>query len=331
MNSSAFEQAAKASIDLYHDLNLGTYMVATAVDTFLCGVMIVQFFDYWNYSRDDRRFNQIMVLITTTSSLAATIYITHMMFKLFVYDFGHYAPFGATMDVMWMCIFDIIPSTATQIFFAHRAYNLNGKSKTLLISMIITILASVIGSIATPLTQKQDSNNVWSSNETIGTAFTYLGLSGALAADIIITGSIMWGLSKSRTGWMETDKMITKLIRIGIETQLPPTLLLIAFFVVIFGFPDTYLNVFPLWVQSKIYTCGLLASLNSRYALRSARSHGNMSSSTSKTPAKTVVHVLTETYVHRDDEIYSPSHTQNPTVQSSVNRDEVSPHRRSVK
>lgn len=60
-----------------------------------------------------------------------------------------------------------------------------------------------------------------------------------LGADLVITGSIMYGLGKSRTGWGKTDKVINKFlwyvlreingrslirVRISFESQLPPTI-----------------------------------------------------------------------------------------------------------
>ncbi|KAK6909535.1 hypothetical protein I203_103555 [Kwoniella mangroviensis CBS 8507] len=58
----AFEEATKASITLDQRLNLGTFILATATDTFLCGVMIIQSIEYWTYSKDDRKFNKASVV-----------------------------------------------------------------------------------------------------------------------------------------------------------------------------------------------------------------------------------------------------------------------------
>ncbi|WWC64641.1 uncharacterized protein I303_107252 [Kwoniella dejecticola CBS 10117] len=298
----AFEQAAKESITAHQNINLGTFFLATATDMLLCGVMIIQLIEYWTFSRDDRKFNKTIVCVTTAGSFGATIFIMVLMFKLFVYEFGQYTPFAAMPDLTYMCIFDIIPSTFTQIFFTHRAFLLTGRSKVsyILLGLIGSmILVSVAGAIGFPITQEiyheTQSESVLKSK----IALTYCWLGGALGADVVITASIMWGLLKSRTGWKETDRAITRLLAIMVETQLPPTVLLIVFFVFVFGFPDTCLDVYPLWVQSKFYTCGLLASLNSRYSLRRAI---NNSSSSGRTPSKPpIIHVLTETYVQQSE------------------------------
>ena len=43
-----------------------------------------------------------------------------------------------------------------------------------------------------------------------------------VASDVIITGSLFYGLLKRKTGWMHTDRLITRLTRLMMETQTPP-------------------------------------------------------------------------------------------------------------
>lgn len=40
--------------------------------------------------------------------------------------------------------------------------------------------------------------------------------------DIIITGALFTGLRKRKTGWAHTDELLTRIMAITIETQLPP-------------------------------------------------------------------------------------------------------------
>lgn len=46
-----------------------------------------------------------------------------------------------------------------------------------------------------------------------------------VVSDIIVTGSIYYGLSRSKTGWTNTDQVITRLMKIMVETQTPPSIL----------------------------------------------------------------------------------------------------------
>ncbi|WVF73047.1 hypothetical protein IAT40_007865 [Kwoniella sp. CBS 6097] len=295
----AFEEAAKGFVSKHHNLNLATFFVATATDALLCGIMFIQLADYLTYSSEDRKFNKIIVGVTTTCSAGVTIFITVCMFELFVYNFGKYTQFANAKLMAYMTLFDIAVSTATQIFFAHRAYKLSRQSKILVGIIGVLILISVCGAVGfVPLFIM---TNAASEVGVIRTqTFMYLWLAGALGADVLITGSIMASLVKSKTGWKSTDKTIMKLLRTIVETQLPPTIIILVFFITFGGYAnEVYLDIWPQWVQSKFYTCGLLASLNSRYSLRRA-----MKNDSSHGKAKTnqaVVHVLTETYVQRSE------------------------------
>ncbi|OCF38364.1 hypothetical protein I317_07872 [Kwoniella heveanensis CBS 569] len=261
--------------------------------------MFIQLSNYLTYSQEDRKFNKIIVGITTTCSAGVTIFITSCMFELFVYNFGRYTPFATTKLLAYMCLFDIATSTATQLFFAHRAYKLSRHSKILVGIIGVLVLVSICGAVGfVPLYIQSNAASEVSVRKT--RIFIYLWLAAGLGADILITSVIMASLLRSRTGWKSTDKTIMKLLAIIVETQLPPTIIILVFLITFGGFAhENYLDVWPQWVQSKFYTCGLLASLNSRYSLRRA-----MKNDSSHGKAKTnqaVVHVLTETYIQRSE------------------------------
>ena len=57
---------------------------------------------------------------------------------------------------------------------------------------------------------------------TVKSGFIYA--SCMLASDALTTAMMFWGLSKSKSGWAHTDKVIDRLMRLVIETQSPPTL-----------------------------------------------------------------------------------------------------------
>ncbi|WVR07729.1 hypothetical protein IAU60_004772 [Kwoniella sp. DSM 27419] len=294
-----FETYARMFVSLHHNLNIATFLVSGATDALLCGYMFIQAADYWTYSEDDKLFNKIIVAITTVTSAGTTMFIVGILFRLFVYNYGRYSGFVATQLLAYMCLFDIVVSTATQVFFTHRAFMLNNRSKLLIFAISALVLTSIVGAIGfIPVyggLASTSDDNLWRIS-----FFLFLWLATALGADVLITGSIMWSLFRSRTGWKQTDRTITKLLGIVIETQMPPTLVVLLFLVTFGATSQTMLLViWPQWVQGKFYTCGLLASLNSRYQLRRAMQNDQMSGK-SKAIAP-VVHVFTETYVQRDD------------------------------
>ena len=123
-----------------------------------------------------------------------------------------------------------------------------------------------------------------------------------MSADIIITVCILFGLSRSKTGWSHTDTVsdlthstwnwlirrqtITRLIRMTLEAQVPPTMLAIAFITEYRELsplhatssilrlaravvtPSSLLGGFLEGVQAKVYAVGLMYALNVRVTLQ---------------------------------------------------------------
>ena len=46
-----------------------------------------------------------------------------------------------------------------------------------------------------------------------------------VASDVILTGSLAYGLYTSKTGWESTDRVVSSLMRICLETQTPPAIM----------------------------------------------------------------------------------------------------------
>ena len=45
-----------------------------------------------------------------------------------------------------------------------------------------------------------------------------------VVSDLIITGSLFYGLLKRKSGWTHTDRLIKRISRLILETQTPPAL-----------------------------------------------------------------------------------------------------------
>ncbi|KAJ3487853.1 hypothetical protein NLJ89_g11674 [Agrocybe chaxingu] len=91
---------------------------------------------------------------------------------------------------------------------------------------------------------------------------TWLGASAV--ADVLITASLSWSLSRRKTGIKATDDKVTKIIRLTVQTGLVTAIfatLDVVIFVTVKGTTLNFLWDFPL---SKLYTNALLSTLNAR-------------------------------------------------------------------
>ncbi|WWC61593.1 uncharacterized protein I303_104177 [Kwoniella dejecticola CBS 10117] len=146
----------------------------------------------------------------------------------------------------------------------------------------------------------------------------------SLASDTLITSSLAYGLWKSKTGWSATDDLIKKLMLITIETQLGPTILMLAFTIQFAIAPPAALSQFFDLLIPKAYALGFFATLNSRYQLRRAAQGSSGAQNQAHVKSNTFAmgsERLHQATVQVDVDTYTESY-QLPTMQSrSVNRD----------
>ncbi|RSH89303.1 hypothetical protein EHS25_002415 [Saitozyma podzolica] len=261
----AAEAAAKIALTAKPGISFGSYILGMWLDAIMGGIMITQLITYFSHSRNERWLIRIIVYWITVISTAFTVFIVVMNFHFFVYGFGSYLPFESVDWIGWPPLMDSFISTGVQAFYVDRAYRLNGKNKGLLIVLIALLVASFGAAIGTKikfglLDAESDAAQI--------DPFVWTWLGTCMAADILITTAVAYGLHKSRTGWSSTDALVQRLILLSAETQLPPALVTLGFLVEFCIDPPSSLGVFFECFQSKVYCIGLLYVLNHRFHLQ---------------------------------------------------------------
>jgi uncharacterized membrane protein len=87
-----------------------------------------------------------------------------------------------------------------------------------------------------------------------------------LVGDLTLTGLISYGLIRSKTGWSGTDKLVNRLLRMAIETQLPGTLVSVAFMVSYGVKTESLLCMLWELVKPKICVVSLLGMIAEEHA-----------------------------------------------------------------
>ncbi|WRT65447.1 uncharacterized protein IL334_002390 [Kwoniella shivajii] len=235
------EEGLKALIQSNTGLFLGPILIGFIADMVLFGVMTAQLIRWTSYAIEDRWFIKVIVgwcaLFGTIASIFNLAYVHH----IFVNHFGTFRTIAATDLSSWLGIIASLTSAGVQLFYCDRAYRLSGQSKILAGVIFYFILCSIVGGIGSKITSNGSSDPA---SVRMATIFIYLYTSGAMDADIIITVSIMWCLSKSRSGFVQTDQLVNKLLTISAETQLPPTLMATSFSI-IFAYKTTKAAAHP--------------------------------------------------------------------------------------
>ncbi|BEJ11688.1 hypothetical protein CspHIS471_0201480 [Cutaneotrichosporon sp. HIS471] len=231
------------------------------IDMALCGLFTMQLVAYAKFVRREARWILTVVVVSSALTYAISGFIVFYVHHLFVAGWGQWKPFLETNYYCMYPAFDGLASSIVQGFFTYRVWRLLGRDWRIVFVLIALIGASLIcACIVTGLLWHLDSILDMPSIQ----APVIVWLTCVMLADIVITAGIGYGLVRSRTGWAHTDKMVDRLVRINLESQVPATVTAMSFLIVFIIKPQSLLNFVWQGIQSKFYLIGLLYTLNSR-------------------------------------------------------------------
>ncbi|ORX39034.1 hypothetical protein BD324DRAFT_679539 [Kockovaella imperatae] len=289
--------------------SLGCMFAQVCVDSFFCGVLTMQgksfipsIYSYFKYQRRDSWWIKSVVITTAIINLVVTIYLWYFISYLFVQNFGLWSPFAETKYLAWFPFLDSLNSAVVQAFFAYRAYRLCNRMWIIPLVCGVLILTSVGATLAVLILFSSFASLFQADGVTVP---ELIWLSSIMSADIIITISILFGLWRSKTGWSHTDRVITRLIRMTLESQVPPTIIAITFMVEFVQTPSSLFGSTLQGIQPKLYAVGLMYALNARITFQQQwvgdkdRTGGQVFAMSNRPTQKTQlqVDVETETYV----------------------------------
>nr|XP_019009759.1 uncharacterized protein I206_05319 [Kwoniella pini CBS 10737]OCF48540.1 hypothetical protein I206_05319 [Kwoniella pini CBS 10737] len=287
------EAGAKALFANNAKFMLRCQMSSLIIDTFLAGVLLLQFITYFMYQKDDKIWTKCIVLWCTLWSFGITFYYWAYMSYLFVDNYGLWLPW---LEVRWLALmplFDVLCVGVVQSFFAYRAYLLVRRNRFIYALIMALILAAAGGGIGVTIVFGSQPS-LLGADQSGPTLITWTATT--TAADVLIAICILWGLLQSKSGWAHTDKLITRLIRLTFEAQLPPTFLAMGYVIEWSQTPSSLLGAVFQALQSKAYTIGLLFTLNARLTFTTPQVYAM----SDRKPTQLEVTVQQETYIHND-------------------------------
>ncbi|TKY90492.1 hypothetical protein EX895_000490 [Sporisorium graminicola] len=286
------------------DLSLGCMYIGVMLNVWLYGFSIVQAYIYYVNFKTDKPFMRYFVLFLVIADTVNSIFDQVFMYQYLVSHFGNLtyasksnAAFAADPVMTGIIAF------STQLFFAWRVYKLmHSKIMPTLIAIGATIsLLSAIGTtigveIVLEFQKFQKFQEV-----------VILWLGFAALTDVLITGSLVFTLNKSRTGFAATDDVITKLIRMTLQTGALTTLFATVDLILFLASTSTLHLVFNLPL-AKLYVNSLLSTLNARVTIGSNAQQYTMEGSLSDNARRGV-----STRTKRSN-VFRPGNNNQPTI-----------------
>ncbi|CAE6432853.1 unnamed protein product [Rhizoctonia solani] len=294
------------------DLSLGPILLGTIVNVWLYGIMVTQTTMYYVAFPRDHRWIKMLVAYMFFVDTLNTIFDVGLVWKytITLFGWGHSKDSRFIVVILSEPVMTVMISSTTQGFFAWRVAKLTGQAWmgwAIATSAVIQFFAGLATTIGTFIVK-----DFGRFQELRPPVIIWLALSAL--TDIVITSILSWYLHTHRTGFSKTDDVITRLVRLTVQTGLITTV-----------WATTDLLVYLCWV-SKLYTNSLMSTLNSRAGWGgsfstsggnpdpTSRSGGDTSTAQpsrkgpgvwrpdqTKSQQTTVVQVVTTATVHRDD------------------------------
>ncbi|KAK0454288.1 hypothetical protein EV421DRAFT_1896218 [Armillaria borealis] len=248
----------------------GPLIVAYLLHWGLFGTLSVQLYLYYLAFPMDRKFTKCLVYGIYIVEFVQTMIFTHDAFATFGYGFGDVeALTGMYFNWFTVPIMSAVSACVGQGFYAYRIFILS-KSPIVPIFVICVSLTSLVAGIITGVWCFPADNVTELNSPRMSVAVGILCGASALC-DIIIAICMTYYLMRSNTGFRRTRMLVTKLIRLTVETGSVTAVVALLSFILFFAFPhQTYYGT-PTLIVAKLYANNVYMVLNSRIRIIGGR------------------------------------------------------------
>ncbi|KAK0226533.1 hypothetical protein IW262DRAFT_1294710 [Armillaria fumosa] len=249
---------------------VGQIIVSYLLNWGLFGTLSIQLYLYYLAFPKDRQFIKSLVYGIYIVELAQTILVTRNAFAVFGYSFGDLeAPNKIEFSWFIVPMINAVAASLGQGFYAYRIFVLS-RSRIVSAFVICVSLTSFVAAMITGVRIFRTGDFTASSDQKTSIA---IGIScgGYALCDIIIALCMTYYLMRSKTGFRSTQILVTKIIRLTIETGTVTAVVALTVLILFFASPHQAFYVAPALVVSKMYANTIYMVLNSRIRIMGGR------------------------------------------------------------
>ncbi|CAL1710457.1 unnamed protein product [Somion occarium] len=225
----------------------------------LFGALAVQTYIYYIAFPNDRLLPKSIVGFTFITELLQTLLATRDAFRDFGTGWGNMEELDS-VGLLWLSVpvLGSIMCFTTQAFFAWRVWILSKNKRIVGIIMVLALTSFVVGLYSGAFTVI-----IGKFSEVQKRAYrtTCVWLGGTALCDMIIAGSMIFYLHRTRTGFHMSPTILSKFIRLTIETGLTCATIAIVDLALFLGFQQNNYHLAPSIALSKLYANSLLVVL----------------------------------------------------------------------
>ncbi|KAF9534189.1 hypothetical protein CPB83DRAFT_321426 [Crepidotus variabilis] len=248
------------------DTSIGVLLIGLFLNTYLFGLVTYQFIVYKNTKFNDRPWIKAIVASLFCIDVIHSAVAVYAGWEFCVANYNNPASLAV---VSWTIPFTAcatsVAALISQTFLGHRVLVLTQSKVLTGVIAVLSFLGAFFGVYA----------GIYSGIVHFVAKFDILHpyvtcwLAFQTSADILITISLTWILSRSRTGFRKTDTIINRIIRGAVQTGLFCTIFALGDLFSFLFADETYFYAMFAFPLGRIYTNTLLDTLNARTALKS--------------------------------------------------------------
>ncbi|KZW01106.1 hypothetical protein EXIGLDRAFT_719492 [Exidia glandulosa HHB12029] len=243
----------------------GPYVTGIMLQQLFMGVFVVQLYDYFRmFQKDPLYIKGLVAALATATTLQAIMdYLT--LYRCAVRFYGDFDKFDDTdWSLWWEIAMTAIIGTIAQSFFLTRCWSAV-KSKIIVVVGGAAIITSLIAGIDSTV-QFQNIRRL-SLVPNIPVPIT-LWLSATAVIDVGIAVVLVVALIRMKTPFRKTEAIITKMIRVTMETSSLTAATAVVNLVLYLALPGEAYHLLPQLVMGKFYAISVMVTLASRKELR---------------------------------------------------------------
>ncbi|KAK0194324.1 hypothetical protein F5146DRAFT_1035258 [Armillaria mellea] len=248
----------------------GPIIVGCLLNWWLFGTLSVQLYLYYLAFPNDKRFTKCLVYGIYIIESVQTMLIAHDVFATFGYGFGDMdALTRVNLYSLTVPILGAVAACVGQGFYAYRIFVLS-KSKIIPIFIICISLANSVASMFTGICGFQAGTETKLHTRKI---YITVGISCGAAAlcDILIAICMTYYLMRSTTNFRRTRILVTKIIRLTVETGSVTAVAALLNIVLFIALPYQTSFIAPGLLVPKLYANSIYMVLNSRFQIIGGR------------------------------------------------------------
>ncbi|PBK61024.1 hypothetical protein ARMSODRAFT_678319 [Armillaria solidipes] len=216
-NTTLVEEAGVAPSDLYK--LTGPVLIGCFLSLILYGILCDQVYIYYiSFPKDNLTSRTVVYVLwlTETVQTATNIYYT---FNTFCYDFGNLSGLD-DVSIIWFTIpiLSGFVGCIAQLFYAWRMYKFSKKARWLCIILSVIAFTQFAAAIYCGIQIRNSGHylDLRKNSKVRVTAIIWLG--GSVLCDTAIALCMTYLLSRAQTGLKSTRILLSRLIRLTIET-----------------------------------------------------------------------------------------------------------------